>query len=159
MHLVDANVLLYAYNEGGVFHDKARRWLEERFSSPEIVALSWTVILAFLRIATDRRIFERPLTRAEATDEVESWFALPQLEVLAPGPRHWSILAGLIDAGQAGGKLVMDAHLAALAIEHGATLVSCDRDFARFGGLRWRHPFEQPQWLHDSGGRSAAAPD
>lgn len=104
------------------------------------VGFCWPTILAFLRIATHPRAVVRPLSIAEARGIVDSWLAVPIAALVLPTERHWEILGGLLGSGQASGPLVSDAHLAALAIEHGATLVTNDRDFARFPGLRVEYP-------------------
>jgi toxin-antitoxin system PIN domain toxin len=140
--LVDANLLLYAYNRGAPQHERARAWLEDVFSRPEPVRLSWIAVLAFLRIATDARVFARPMSPAEASAAVSAWLALPHVAFLEPGERHWPILEGLLTTAQARGALVMDAHLAALAIEHGTVLCTTDRDFSRFAELRAMNPLE-----------------
>ncbi len=151
MILIDANVLIYAYDPENPHFEAAKEWLEVQFSSPGVVRLPWTVILAFSRITTDSRIVRRPLSRREASEIVSQWLGLPQVDVLAPGDRHWEILQQLIESGQVSGKLMMDAHLAAMAIEHGATLFSCDRDFARFDGLQWRNPLDlEAGWINES---------
>jgi len=105
-----------------------------------LVRFSWLTVWAFLRIATNPRVFERPLSMAEAEYHVSSWLAQPVAGILEPGERHWEILQQLTAQGQASGPLVMDAALAAIAIEHGATLCTTDRDFARFPGLTWTNP-------------------
>ncbi|MGH9315793.1 MAG: TA system VapC family ribonuclease toxin, partial [Thermoanaerobaculia bacterium] len=135
MTLLDANILLYAYDRSAKEHDRARSWLEDALSSPRPVRLAWATILAFLRIGTDPRALFEPLTMADATAIVGGWLAQPHVALLEPGDRHWEILQSLLQAGQARSRLVMDAHLAALAIEHGATLCTNDRDFARFPNL------------------------
>lgn len=140
MILLDANVLLYACDDHSPHHAAARNWLEKTLSGPEPAALSWTTILAFLRLATDPRVFRRPLPIAQAAEIIAGWLEGPRFALLDPGERHWRILRRLLLDGQASGKLVMDAHLAALAIEHGATLASADRDFARFPGLKLLNP-------------------
>lgn len=140
MTLVDANLLLYAYDASSSRHADARRWWEDRLSGVEPVWLSWSTIVAFVRISTHVRVFARPLTVAEACDAVRSWFDCPAVDVLEPGPRHWEILESLLVSAQATGNLVTDAHLAALAIEHGMVLASTDCDFARFPGLSWQDP-------------------
>jgi hypothetical protein len=142
MILVDANVLLYAYDAASQRHEAAKAWWEERLSGPDPVRLAWSTIVAFLRIGTHHRVFERPLAMDEACDHVVSWLARPMLGVLEPGPRHWDILRRLLVSAQAAGNLVTDAHLAALAIEHGAELRSTDVDFARFEGLSWEDPLK-----------------
>jgi uncharacterized protein len=138
--LVDANVLLYAYQPRSEFHERCRAWVEEAFSGEEPVCLAWVTILAFIRISTNPRIFEQPLLGAEAAEAVSSWLERPSLSVLEAGERCWEILRQLLVEAQVSGPLVMDAFLAALAIENGATLVTTDRDFARFPNLKVRNP-------------------
>jgi toxin-antitoxin system PIN domain toxin len=138
--LVDANVLLYAYHPRAREHDAARRWLEVALAGPELVRFAWLTLWAFLRLSTNTRIFERPLSASEAAAAVAAWLAQPCAGILEPGERHWAILQELMRAGQATGPLVMDAAIAALAIEHGAVLQTTDRDFARFAALKWRNP-------------------
>lgn len=138
--LIDANLLLYAYHPKAEHHEAARAWLEATLSGSELVRFAWLTLLAFLRISTNRRVFERPLSVSEAAAQVSSWLAQPGAGVLEPGERHWGILRALMKDGQVAGPLVMDAVLAALAIEHGATLHTTDRDFARFPGLKWTNP-------------------
>jgi toxin-antitoxin system PIN domain toxin len=140
--LVDANLLLYAYFPRAEQHDRARAWFERALADPEPVGLPWSTILAFLRIGTNPRVFEQPFSAAEAEAIVSSWLAEPSVTLVAPGDRHWDILRRLLIDGQVTGPLVSDAALAALAIEHGATLVTTDRDFARFTGLRYANPLE-----------------
>ena len=140
MTIVDANLLLYAYDATSRRHRGARSWLEEQFSGPAPVGLPWAVLLAFVRISTNPRVLTRPLPIAEATEIVSSWLEVPCVVVPGPGPGHWEILVGLLSASQARGPLVSDAHLAALAIEHGAALATTDRDFTRFDGLRLVDP-------------------
>ena len=140
MILVDANLLLYAYNPRAEQHEKSRIWLEAALSGPELVRFAWLTLWAFLRIATNPRVFERPLSAAEATTAISSWLDQPAAGVVEPGARHWDVLRGLVREGQATGALVMDAVLAAIAIEHGATLCTTDRDFSRFANLKWSNP-------------------
>ena len=142
MILLDANLLLYAYNVADEHHDAARTWLEGVLAGPEEVRLAWVTILAFLRIGTNPRAFEQPLSIQEAVGHASDWLAQPAVTVIEPGERHWSILSELLPSSQAKANLVMDAHLAALAIENGATLCTTDRDFARFQGLKLRYPLE-----------------
>ena len=142
MKVVDLNLLLYAVNADAVHHHAACAWLEEALASDEPVALPWVVLLGFLRIATNRRILPQPLTVAQAIAVVDGWLAQPAVRPLSPGEEHWRILRTLLaDAGTAG-NLTTDTHLAALAIEHGATLWSTDTDFRRFPRLRWENPLE-----------------
>lgn len=145
MILIDANLLLYAYDPNAVQHEGSRLWLEATLSGSPLVRFSWLTVWAFLRIATNPRVFERPLSMEEAEHHVSSWLAQPSAGVLEPGERHWEILQQLTSEGQASGPLVMDAALAAIAIEHGATLCTTDRDFARFPGLTWTNPIASRQ--------------
>jgi len=141
MTLVDANVLIYAYNPAATQHAEAKRWLERAVAGPAPVRLAWVTVLAFVRIMTHAQAFKRPLSLNEAVDIVDQWLAQPTVAILDPGDRHWPTLRGLLLDGQAAGPLTTDAHLAALAIEHGATLVTTDRDFARFPGVKVFDPF------------------
>jgi toxin-antitoxin system PIN domain toxin len=138
--LVDANLLLYAYHPKAPQHAGSRAWLEATLSGSQLVRMAWLTVWAFLRISTNRRVFARPLSVSEAEAAVSSWLAQPTVGILDPGERHWDILRRLMRDGQTAGPLVMDAVLAALAIEHGATLHTTDRDFARFPGLKWTNP-------------------
>jgi len=114
--------------------------LEETLSGPMPVRLAWITILAFLRISTNPGLSGRPLRMEEASGVVDDWLRQPNVGILTPGERHWEILRGLLKTAQVRGALTSDAHLAALAIEHGATLCTCDRDFTRFPGLRVLDP-------------------
>jgi len=146
MILLDANVLLYAYNASSEHHERARSWLAGVLTEPrEPVGFPWTTILAFLRISTNPRAFPAPLSVGEAVSLVSDWLESPATVLVAPGERHWAVLKPLLAAGQARGPLVTDAHLAALAIEHGAVLCTTDRDFARFTGVRVANPLEQQE--------------
>ncbi len=142
MILVDANLLLYAYNPSFERHERSRVWLEEVLSKPGPVRLAWATILAFLRIGTNPRAFEYPLSIEEAIRIVSEWLAQPMVAILEPGERHWAILSDLLSTAQLRGPTVMDAHMATLAIEHGATLCTSDRGFTRFPGLRVLNPFD-----------------
>lgn len=142
MILADANLLLYAYNADAAEHREARRWLEEQLSAPEPFCFSWQTVTAFLRISTNARAFPQPLSIKDATEIVSDWLERPQAVIIMPGERHWAIFSELLTEGQAAGPLVMDAHLAALAIEHGAVLATTDRDFSRFPGLQAINPLE-----------------
>jgi toxin-antitoxin system PIN domain toxin len=140
MILIDANLLLYAYHPRAEQHQKSRTWLEAVLSGPDLVRFAWLTLWAFLRIATNARVFEWPLSTPEAEAAISSWLAQPTAGILEPGERHWGILCDLVRDGQAAGPLVMDAVLAAIAVEHGATLCTTDRDFSRFSRLRWTNP-------------------
>lgn len=142
MILVDANILLYAEDSLSRHHDEARRWWDARLSGSAPVCFCWTVVNAFIRIGTSPRVFERPLSLDEATSRVHDWLAQPSTRVIVPTERHWEVLRQLLVAGKATGNLVTDAHLAALAIEHGCELHSTDSDFSRFPKLKWINPLE-----------------
>ncbi len=140
MNLVDANVLVYAVNSDSAHHERSRRWLEAALSGTDPVGLPWIVILAFLRVTTRRGILERPLSAEAAMAYIDAWLDQPAVELVVPGPNHWSILRALIAASGTAGNLTTDAHLAALALEGGWTLVSTDNDFRRFTGLDLFNP-------------------
>jgi uncharacterized protein len=138
--LIDANLLLYAYHPRADQHETSRSWLEAVLSGRELVRFTWLTLWAFIRIGTNGRAFEHPLSLREAESIISSWLAEPAAGIVEPGERHWDILRGLLHEGQATGPLVMDAVLAAIAIEHGATICTTDRDFSRFPGLKWTNP-------------------
>jgi toxin-antitoxin system PIN domain toxin len=138
--LIDANLLIYAYSVRARQHEAARRWLEDRLSGNEAVALPWEVVHAFLRLTTGGVVLDRPTTIEQAFQIVNRWFALPHVVTLVPGGRYWEILQRVCTAGQVRGKVVSDAHLAALAIENDATMYTADADFRRFSGLRVINP-------------------
>jgi hypothetical protein len=138
--LVDANVLLYAVNRRSAHHDEARKWLDSALDGREMVAFAWIAILAFVRLATHRAVFAQPLSTDEATMVVRHWLSRPTAGVVDPTPRHLEVLAQLLALTGTAGNLVNDAHLAALAIEHGCEIVSYDADFGRFPAVRWRPP-------------------
>lgn len=140
MILVDANVLIYAYDLGSPRQSEAAAWLERTLSGDEDVRFPLTTLLAFLRITTNPGVFERPLTASRAIGIVRSWLARPNVAIANPTDRHWETLEATATAGQARGPLLMDAHVAALASEHGATLATTDRDFARFPRLKTVDP-------------------
>jgi toxin-antitoxin system PIN domain toxin len=140
MILVDANLLIYAFNSSAREHDKARAWLEEALSSPTLVGLSWSTVSAFLRITTSRAVFPEPLGSSEAVAIVDSWLARPMVVLVEPGPRYWELVKQLLVDSNSRGPLVADAMLAALAIENGATLATHDVDFRRFDGLKLFDP-------------------
>jgi len=140
--LVDANVLLHAVNSDAREHATAREWLERALNGTEPVAFAWVALLAFVRVGTRDGIFPKPMTTAEAFDYIESWLAQRSAVVLHETRRHSSLMRGLLEPTGGAGNLVSDAHVAALAVEHDATVVSFDRDFGRFPGLAWAHPSE-----------------
>ncbi len=140
MVIVDVNVLLYAVDEESADHESARTWLDRSLGGAQTVGLPWIVLLGFIRISTNPAIMASPMTADEAMAQVQAWLAAPAAVVPTPTSRHADLLRGLLsDAGTAG-NLTTDAHLAALAVEHGAEIVSYDRDFARFTGVRHRLP-------------------
>lgn len=143
MRLLDVNLLLYAVNEDAPHHERARTWLEGALSGTETVAFTWHVLLAFVRISTHPAIFPQPLDVESSLDVVAAWLDRPCSVVLQPTERHLDILRELLRAVGSAGNLTSDAHLAAVALEHGAMLWSTDRDFARFAGVRWANPLEQ----------------
>src|ERR1700690_1648821 len=143
MKLLDANILLYAYDSDSAHHAACRSWLEAAFNSEEIVALPWQTLLAFLRISTNSRATRKPLQSAEACNLVSSWLNQANVSVIGAGERFWQLLQDQIREAQITGPLVTDAALAALALEHGATLCSVDRDFRRFRGLKLIDPPDQ----------------
>jgi hypothetical protein len=147
--LVDLNVLLYAVNRDSAHHAACLSWWEEALGRDEPVGLAWVVLLGFLRIATHPAVFPRPLAAEEALARVDRWLAHPKVRLVGEDEAHWPILRELLEATGTAGNLTTDAHLASLAIAHGATLVSCDADLRRFARLRW----ENPAAAHSSGGR------
>jgi toxin-antitoxin system PIN domain toxin len=140
VRIVDVNVLLYAVNASSTHHRRARKWLDDALGGPEPVGFTWTVLLAFLRLATHRAVFERPLTVTEAADVAREWLGRPGAMVVEPSSRHLDLVAGLLQPAGTAGNLVADAHLAALAVEHGGVVVSFDTDFRRFAGVRVETP-------------------
>lgn len=140
MKLLDLNILLYAVNSDTPLHAAAKAWLEDTLSGAERVAIPWPVLLGFIRISTSSRVMPRPIPTRQALDVIDSWLAQPAVSAIHPGDDHWRILRALLAETGTAGNLSTDAHLAALAIEHGAELCSTDTDFARFRGLRWTNP-------------------
>jgi toxin-antitoxin system PIN domain toxin len=140
MQLPDINVLIYAHREDAPDHDKYAAWLTSLADGAAPFALSSITLGGFLRIVTNPRIF-RPATPMElALAFCRQLLARRTAALLQPGARHWAIMASLIERSNVRGAMVSDAYLAALAIEHGCQLITTDSDFARFPGLRWRHP-------------------
>ncbi|UWZ83217.1 TA system VapC family ribonuclease toxin [Occallatibacter riparius] len=142
MIVVDANLLLYAYDSSSSHHAKARRWIEEVFSGTEAIGLPWQTISAFVRILTNTRLPGERFTTEEAAAIVDDWVGLPAVHLLAPMERHWAFFRRMLVEGKATGPLATDAELAALTVENGGTLYTTDRDFARFPGLKWVNPLE-----------------
>ena len=140
MIVVDANLLIYSYDVKSADHKKSVAWLEEVLSGREAVGLPWPCICAFVRVVTNRRLTGMGVAAKDALDTVEEWLQTPNVQVLVPGDRHWSVFRRMVIEGQAPGALVSDAEIAALTIENGGVLHTADRDFARFPGLRWVNP-------------------
>jgi hypothetical protein len=138
--LVDANLLLYAVDRKSPFHPAAAEWLTEQLNGPRRVGLPWQSLVAFIRISTHPRASATPLDPGEALGYVADWLVPDVAWIPSPGAHHVALLSGLVDRYQLRGNLVSDAHLAALAIEHGLTLCSADTDFARFRELSWTNP-------------------
>jgi toxin-antitoxin system PIN domain toxin len=138
--IVDANVLLYAVNEADPKHEPSRRWLDAALTEGDTVGFSWLALLAFLRLSTKIGLFPAPLPVDVATATVRAWLTQPSAVVVEPGARHLDVLAGLLHDLGTGGNVTSDAHLAAMASELGATIVTWDGDFARFAGVRWQRP-------------------
>jgi toxin-antitoxin system PIN domain toxin len=136
----DINLLVYAYNSDAPLHAPARAWWEETLSGTQAVGLPWVVCLGFVRLMTSRAVLVNPMTAHETLQHVRSWAALPQADIVQPGPRHLDVLDSFAGAGALTSAMSTDAHLAALAVEFQAELHSNDADFSRFAKLRWRNP-------------------
>lgn len=135
MTLVDANVLVYAVDSDSHHHRAARRWLEAALSGTAPVGFAWVVLLAFLRVTTRPGILRKPLPPERALAFVDEWLGQPSARAVVPGEGHWAVLRSLLRSTGTAGNLTSDAHLAALALEHGASVCSTDRDFERFPGI------------------------
>lgn len=140
MILVDANLLVYAHIAEMRQHEAARIWLDGRLNGTARVGLPWASLLTFVRLVSNPRILARPRTVVEAWRQVEAWLGCPPAWIPPPTAEHREILGRLLSGPGMSANLVPDAHLAALAIEHGLTLDSADTGFARFPGLRWENP-------------------
>jgi uncharacterized protein len=138
--LVDANILLYAEDKLSPHHGPARTWWDGRLSGTTPVCFCWMVINPFIRIGTNPRVYDHPLSMEQAVSRVQSRLDQPCTRLVRPTDRHWVVFQEMLTIGQAAGNLAPDAHLAALAIEHGGTLYSTDSDFSRFPRLKWRNP-------------------
>ncbi|MCH7715378.1 MAG: type II toxin-antitoxin system VapC family toxin [Gemmatimonadetes bacterium] len=142
MILCDVNVLLYALRSDSDRHDEYRSWLIERLDGPENIGVSELVLSGVVRIATHPRVYRKPSAPSEAFAFADAIRSRPNAVMVAPGQRHWDVFRDLCDGSGAKGNLIPDAYFAALAIEWGCEWVTTDRDYARFPGLKWRHPLE-----------------
>lgn len=140
MILVDANLLLYAEDSLSEHHEAARNWWDGQLSGTDPVGLCWPVLSAFIRIGSNPRLHQRPLTLKEGIARVQSWLNQPCVQMVLPTDQHWTYFQQMLRSGNAAGNLVSDAHLAALAVEHNCVLQSTDSDFSRFRGLKWKNP-------------------
>lgn len=140
MRIVDLNVLLYAVNSDAAQHPQVLAWWERAMNDEDALGLPWIVVLGFLRLATNSRIFPRPLAPEAAATQLDSWLAHDNVRVVREKDDHWATLRPLLRIAGTAGNLTTDAHLAALTMSHDAILVSCDADFGRFKGLRWLNP-------------------
>ena len=145
MIVPDVNLLVYAQIEAFAEHSRARAWWEDLLNGRTEVGISAPVLFGFLRVVTNRRVFDPPLSVEDALGRVEGWLRRPQVRVLAPGPRHLEIAFSLLRRLGTAANLTTDAQVAALAIEHQAELHSNDADFGRFPQLRWVNPLEPTQ--------------
>ena len=145
MIVPDINLLVYAHHDNALLHTPARRWWEDMLDSSELIGLPWIVVTGFIRVSTNIRMLEQPTSTEVAVRVVNDWFRYPHVFPLNPGPQHMAFLAEALAAVRTGGNLVPDAHIAALAIEYQAEVHSNDHDFARFPGLRWRNPLQDPR--------------
>lgn len=142
MIILDANILLYAYDAASPQQAAAEKWLMDLLAADEPIALPWVTIWAFVRISTNSRLYSNPKSAADAISIIRTWLSQPGVTTLEPGPRHIRILEDLMDKYGASGPLVTDAVLAALGVENGATVASTDQDFRRFPAVRWVNPLQ-----------------
>lgn len=140
MLIIDVNVLLYSVNTDDDRNERLSSWMERHLNGEETVAFHWITLIGFLRMSTHPKIFKKPLSPSEATEHINAWLNSRVTSTITEKGNHWEIFEELIDDCGTAGNLTTDAHLAALAITRGATLVSCDYDFARFNNLRWLNP-------------------
>ena len=140
MKIIDSNVLIYAVDRVAPQHASCRRWLEQALNRREELGFNWIAISGFLRVTTHTRILTHPLSVQEALDHVDRWLAVPIVQIVEPLGDYWDVVKELLSIAGRGGNLVTDAHLAALALAHNATLVSCDGDFGQFPRLKWENP-------------------
>ena len=143
MKIVDLNILLYAVSPSFDQHIAVNAWWNNAMIDEEPIGLPWIVLAGFIRLATNPRVFPRPLPVVTALNTIEAWLTYPNTRLVQETDNHWRILRELLENTGAAGHLTTDAHLATMAISHGAILVSCDNDFARFNGLRWQNPLRK----------------
>lgn len=142
MILPDLNLLIYAVDESSLFNQAANSWLDEALSSTNPVGFCYPTMLGFLRLTTNRRVFTSPLTLEVATGYIDGWLQQPNATILVPTPNHWTLVKDLLSSSGTAGNLTTDAHIAALAVEHGYTVYSNDADFGRFQNVRWVNPLK-----------------
>ena len=140
MILVDLNILLYATDRRAAHHRAVLDWWQDAITAGQPVGFAWLVLTGFLRLSTNPRAFPTPLSVEAAISKIDAWLSLDNARIVRERDDHWPALRSLVLKAGTAGNLTSDAHLAALAVTHGATLVSCDADFARFEGLRWMNP-------------------
>ena len=140
--LTDVNVLIYAYDINFKYHTEIKTWFEEKLASTDLIYLSWQSISGFLRITTNQRLFQSPMTSEKSRGQVNEWLSRPNVSILTETEKHWAIFERLLVETKIVGPKTMDAHLAALAIEHGVILATTDRDFGAFKGLRLLNPLD-----------------
>jgi uncharacterized protein len=142
MILPDVNLLIYAYDATSKDHSQARQWWEDQLNGAQMIGLSWVVVLGFIRLLTNPRIYQNPYSSSEILAIVKTWLEQPEVKIIHPSDHHFTRLASLIEQIGTAGNLTTDAHLAALAIERGLILQTTDADFARFPGLKWNNPLK-----------------
>lgn len=140
MILPDVNILIHAVNIDSPRHSHICRWWDDCLSGPVPVYIPWVVILGFMRISTNRRIFNTPLTLTEASGYIKAWMEQPLVRTITPREEHWVLIEKLLQEAGTAGNLTTDAHIAAMAIQWDCTVYSTDSDFARFSGVRWKQP-------------------
>jgi toxin-antitoxin system PIN domain toxin len=140
MFMVDANVLIYAYDEASRDHKAARKWLASILTGSTAVGFPWISLMTFVRVTTNKRLFDKPYSTDEAFDVVANWLSAPASRVVQPGDEHLRLVKQIAKANKIIGSELTDAHLAAIAVEHGLTLATTDTNFPRFEGLKLINP-------------------